>query len=705
MLEKVKVKAAAWGLAGLFGAGSLFSGIAAQNVYAQDDAAVESVNENTEDAGNTEISDQINETQDSYSGTSADTLQSAPVTEDNEGNSPSESPEQNSTAVENGTETEGSEDPYIETTTDTQNDDNTKDFSGTGATKDTKAVQAKKNGWVKENGGYKYYKNGKAYTGWHKMGKAEGEKKAHWCYFGKNGVMYTGWKKMGKAEGEKTAHWCYFGSNGWMRTGWVKFGKGTSEPDGNTKQHWCYFGSNGWLRTGWVKFGKGTANPDGNVAKHWSYFGKNGWMRTGWVQFGKGTSELDGNTKKHWCYFGNNGWMRTGWQTMGTKNNPDGKSKKHTSYFGSNGWMRTGWVQFGKGTSEPDGNTPKHWSYFGNDGWLRTGWQDMGKGTKNPDGNSAKHTSYFGDDGWLRTGNQEVGSGWNDRKPYSFSNNGWLRDAYYEDGKKFTGVYTRGYGEGAYSLYVFKDGKLFTGNAEKEIPKEYNVVKYTNTYNMKDWVSTDSRFAKRETFKEKFFTYNGVTGISLNGYGSCNLFVNGKGVYGEGSQLRNFDDKAVIYCTEGTNITLKISGDTYNVASKKYTDNSGYSYSKAEINLKKYYEAGTSYTITIDYKGKKASANYKVQRASTYFGTSTFYCYRCDNYVNYAVENAVEGDTVVLEDSKGGTYTQKIGYNTKKYYGKFYTKYTSGNYKWFKFTVKDKNGKSLDTYTWNLKWG
>ena len=38
---------------------------------------------------------------------------------------------------------------------------------------------ATKNGWIKENGGFKYYKNGKAYTGWHKMGKVEGEKKEH----------------------------------------------------------------------------------------------------------------------------------------------------------------------------------------------------------------------------------------------------------------------------------------------------------------------------------------------------------------------------------------------------------------------------------------------------------------------------------------------------------------------------------------------
>ena len=236
--------------------------------------------------------------------------------------------------------------------------------------KGTAGDESVKKGWVYEDGGYKYYKNGTAYTGWHYMGAAEGEKTPHWSYFAKDGSLYTGWHYMGAAEGEKTPHWSYFGSNGWLRTGWVQLGQGTAEPDGNSAKHWSYFGNNGWLRTGWVQMGQGTAEPDGNTAKHWSYFGNNGWLRTGWVQLGKGTSEPDGNSAKHW------------------------------SYFGNNGWLRTGWVQLGKGTSEPDGNTAKHWSYFGNNGWLRTGLQTMGTAS-NPDGNNILHLSYFGDNGWL----------------------------------------------------------------------------------------------------------------------------------------------------------------------------------------------------------------------------------------------------------------------------------------------------------------
>ena len=135
-----------------------------------------------------------------------------------------------------------------------------------------------KNGWYKENGGFKYYKNGVAYKGWHKMGKAEGEKQEHWSYFGNDGKIYTGWHKMGKTEGETKEHWSYFGDNGWLRTNWQQMGKGTNNPDGNNARHWSYFGPNGWLRTGIQEMGKGTSNPDGNAAKHKSYFGNNGWL-------------------------------------------------------------------------------------------------------------------------------------------------------------------------------------------------------------------------------------------------------------------------------------------------------------------------------------------------------------------------------------------------------------------------------------------
>ncbi len=106
-----------------------------------------------------------------------------------------------------------------------------------------------KNGWVSEDGGMKYYKDGKPYTGWHYMGATEGEKTPHWSYFGGDGKIYTGWRKMGRNEGEETEHWSYFGPNGWLRTGWQQMGKGTANPDGNSPKHKSYFGNNGWLVT------------------------------------------------------------------------------------------------------------------------------------------------------------------------------------------------------------------------------------------------------------------------------------------------------------------------------------------------------------------------------------------------------------------------------------------------------------------------
>ena len=318
--RRISVGAAGVALAALIGAGSAVGTV---NVFAQEDTAVttEQIEENVT------VTDQAPEPE--QTGDAATALPD--TAKDREENvAPEKTKAEDKTDAVN-------EDKKAEIISPAK----TEERPETGGVGAVNTVEAVKNGWVKENGGYKYYKNGKAYTGWHKMGKAEGEKTPHWSYFGKNGVVYTGWRKMGKAEGEKTTHWSFFGSNGWLRTGWVQLGKGTANPDGNSAKHWSFFGDNGWLRTGWVQLGKGTANPDGNTAKHWSYFGGNGWLRTGWVQFGKGTSEPDGNVAKHWSFFGDNGWLRTELQSMGKgTSNPDGNSAKHLSYFGSNGWLR-----------------------------------------------------------------------------------------------------------------------------------------------------------------------------------------------------------------------------------------------------------------------------------------------------------------------------------------------------------------------------
>ena len=143
-----------------------------------------------------------------------------------------------------------------------------------------------------------------AQTGWVYNAKTKTHK-----YYDKSGKAYTGWHWMTSKEGEKTAHWSYFGNDGVLRTGWQQLGRGTNNPDGDAKKHWSYFGSNGWLRTGWVELGSGTKEPDGNKARHFSYFGSNGWLRTGLQNMGMGTNNPDGKNPFHKSYFGNNGWL------------------------------------------------------------------------------------------------------------------------------------------------------------------------------------------------------------------------------------------------------------------------------------------------------------------------------------------------------------------------------------------------------------
>ncbi len=563
MLKKVKVTITALGLTGLMGAGSLFSGIAVQNIYAQDDAGNKSAEMDADDIVNMEISNPGDESNGSSESVSAEASQNNPVTDNSEGNTPADSSETEKKTEDISSEKNTSVKESANNNTGISNSNKEKssyNYNSTGKTDNSNSVKAK-NGWVKEKGGYKYYKNGKAYTGWHKMGKA---------------------------EGEKTEHYSYFGSDGIIRTGWQSMGKGTQNSyNENNAKHVCYFGGNGWLRTGWQSMGKGTQNSYGeNTAKHMSYFGSNGWLRTGWVQLGRETSEPDGNVAKHW------------------------------SYFGNNGWLRTGWVELGKGTSEPDGNVAKHWSYFGNNGWLRTGWQDMGKGTRNPDGNSEKHKSYFGSDGWLRTGNQEIQTGSDilSLTPYSFDDKGWLMDAYYEDGKKFTGCYWRSYGQ-RYNYCWFYNGKEYTGNLSDIFPKEYKAVEYENTYNVKNGVCYDSRYAKRRTKKvSSNFSFDSDTielrtPLSVNG---LNVMISGESSYGIASKsaITNNSVKITVLAPSKSEITLKIDGDVYSAKTVKVDGK----YGSATIHLKRNYKAGTRYTVTASYGGSKGTATGTVKQ-------------------------------------------------------------------------------------------
>ena len=147
-----------------------------------------------------------------------------------------------------------------------------------------------KNGWVKENRNWYYYKSNAKQTGWQKV---DGK----WYYLKANGVMQTYWYL-------ENGKYYFLGANGSVRTGWQKiWGK------------YYHFDSDGVMQTYWRKI-------DGN----YYFFGANGVRRTGWQKiWGK------------WYYLDENGVMQTGWQTINGK----------TYYFDSEGAMATGTVTIG----------------------------------------------------------------------------------------------------------------------------------------------------------------------------------------------------------------------------------------------------------------------------------------------------------------------------------------------------------------------
>ena len=107
-----------------------------------------------------------------------------------------------------------------------------------------------KNGWLKENGKWVYYRNNVKQKGWQKLS-------GKWYYFNTAGVMQTGWQKISNK-------WYYFNASGAMLTGWQKL-----------SGSWYLFNSSGAMLTGWQKSGG-----------KWYYFNASGAMKTGWLKSG-----------------------------------------------------------------------------------------------------------------------------------------------------------------------------------------------------------------------------------------------------------------------------------------------------------------------------------------------------------------------------------------------------------------------------------
>ena len=307
-----------------------------------------------------------------------------------------------------------------------------------------------KNGWVKENRNWYYYKSNAKQTGWQKVDgkwyylKANGVMQTYWYlengkyyFLGANGSVRTGWQNIwGK--------WYYFDSDGVMQTGWQKI-----------KGVWYYLGgsSDGAMKTGWQKInGKWYyLKANGVMQTYWYlengkyyFLGANGSVRTGWQNiWGKyyhfdsdgvmqtGWQKIDGA----WYYFGNekNGAMQVGWQIVdheyyyivdsGVMQTYWRKIDGNYYFFGANGVRRTGWQKiWGKwyyldenGVMQTGWQKIKGvWYYFGgsSDGAMKTGWQTInGK------------TYYFDSEGAMATGTVTIGG-----TKYEFNSSGALKE-------------------------------------------------------------------------------------------------------------------------------------------------------------------------------------------------------------------------------------------------------------------------------------
>ncbi len=252
---------------------------------------------------------------------------------------------------------------------------------------DIKFGSLEKNGFIKVNGKYCYYKDGVKQTGWQNITRGDGKTYKH--YFGTDGAMRTGWQNIKNSKGVSYRY--YFGTNGCMVTGWQKIA--------NSKgvKYTYYFHTNGVMLTGWQKI----KNAKG-VAYQYYFNPSNGVMLTGWqkIKNSKGVA--------YQYYFHTNGVMLTGWQNI---KNSKGVAYKY--YFGANGVMRTGWqwIANAKGV--------KYRYYFGTNGYMRTGWQNI----KASNGKTYKY--YFYNNG-VNAINRNVKIG---NKTYKFNKYGICTNA------------------------------------------------------------------------------------------------------------------------------------------------------------------------------------------------------------------------------------------------------------------------------------
>ena len=266
--------------------------------------------------------------------------------------------------------------------------------------------------WQLKDGTWYYATaDGKAYTGWLRLGGAW-----YWLEPGAGGAMATGLR-----ECDGSTYW--FGASGAMATGWVR--------DGGT---WYYAAGSGALASGWLSLGgawywldpsthamaTGLRECDGST--YW--FGASGAMATGWV--------LDGGTWYYasgsgalargpvsvggvpYCFDSETGAMLTGYQT-------DAQGVRR--YFGNcgplNGWglVDSTWYWFSGGIASTGwlfAGGAWYWLEPGAGGAMSTGLRECDGSTYWFSASGAMSTGWVLDGGawYYASGSGALASGW-----------------------------------------------------------------------------------------------------------------------------------------------------------------------------------------------------------------------------------------------------------------------------------------------------
>ena len=343
-------------------------------------------------------------------------------------------------------------------------------FLGEGQTPPASEVGSyipQKSGWIQEKAGWKYYKNGKAQTGWQKID-------GHWYVMDSAGIMITGWLK-------DSGHTYYLSSSGVMTTGWVRIGNS-----------YYLFNKDGHMMTGWASdsgkkyylkedgvMASGTMTIDGHVytfASTGELIGnsnnqgsttkpepskpsadnpappaeKNGWVSEGgrWYLYSQGKT-VKGWVREgsNWYYLNSIGYMETGWIKDGnTWYHANGAGIMETGwikvdgawyYMNASGAMATGWYKVNGAWYYSNGsgimatgwqNIGGAWYYLGSSGAMATGWYKVNGAWYYSNGSGVMATGwqniggawyYLGSSGAMATGWLKLNEGW-----YYFSGDG-----------------------------------------------------------------------------------------------------------------------------------------------------------------------------------------------------------------------------------------------------------------------------------------